>query len=108
MHEATGLTFAAAGVSLATGAVIAAGGLLGRPLLWFAIPPLVFLRLRLAPRRGYSAGPWVRGTSGTPGGPFQACRPEHGNECGPPDHFAPIRLEPNAGAVRRRLEHDRF
>ena len=41
------LTFAAVGVSLATGGFIAAGGLLDQPLLWLAVPPLVLIRLAL-------------------------------------------------------------
>lgn len=41
------LTFAAVAVSLAAGAAIAAGGVLGRPLLWLAVPPLVLVRLAL-------------------------------------------------------------
>ena len=41
--------------SVATGAVIAAGGLARQPLLWLAVPPLVAVRLAmsvLARRKG--------------------------------------------------------
>jgi CDP-diacylglycerol--glycerol-3-phosphate 3-phosphatidyltransferase len=41
------LTFAAVGVSVLTGVTIAAGGLLERPSLWLAVPPLVLVRLSL-------------------------------------------------------------
>ena len=41
------LTVAAVAVSFATGFAIAAGGLLGLPLLWLAVPPLVLVRLAL-------------------------------------------------------------
>jgi phosphatidylglycerophosphate synthase len=41
------LTGAAVLVSLAAGGAIAAGGLLGEPLMWLAVPPLVLARLAL-------------------------------------------------------------
>lgn len=41
------LTLAAVIVSVATGGVIAAGGLLHRPMVWLVVPPLVLVRLAL-------------------------------------------------------------
>jgi CDP-diacylglycerol--glycerol-3-phosphate 3-phosphatidyltransferase len=41
------LTLAAVGVSIAAGCAIAAGGMLRRPSIWLAVPPLVLIRLAL-------------------------------------------------------------
>ena len=41
------VTLAAIGVSVAAGIVLALGGLLHRPALWLAVPPLVLIRLAL-------------------------------------------------------------
>ncbi len=45
--SADALTYAAVGVAATTGAVIAAGALLDRPIVWLAVGPLVLVRLAL-------------------------------------------------------------
>jgi phosphatidylglycerophosphate synthase len=42
-----GLTVAAVAVSVAAGCAVAAGGMLGHPSIWLAVPPLVLIRLAL-------------------------------------------------------------
>ena len=78
------LTIAAIGVSVATGAVLAAGGALSEPLLWLLVPPLGLVRLALNALDGAVA----RRIGG--GSPFGEVMNEMGDRLGDVALIAPL------------------